>query len=130
MAAVPPASLSSETLPHDSWVRLGGWLFARRTWLPLPLAIALLLLPPSAATAPLGWIGALFVFGGEAVRLWAVRHIGAISRTRSGRLGPLVDTGPFRFVRNPLYLGNVAIWIGFALGARLPVIAPFVALLL
>ena len=32
---------------------------------------------------------------GEGLRLWAVRHIGVISRTRSDRLGPLVATGPF-----------------------------------
>ena len=39
---------------------------------------------------------------GELLRVWAVRHIGAISRTRSTRLGPLVQTGPFALVRNPL----------------------------
>ena len=49
----------------------------------------------------------------------AVHHIGVISRTRSDRLGPLVASGPFALVRNPLYLGNIALWVGFALTARL-----------
>jgi protein-S-isoprenylcysteine O-methyltransferase Ste14 len=67
---------------------------------------------------------------GELVRLWAVHHIGVISRTRSDRLGPLVDTGPFGLVRNPLYIGNVLLWVGFALTARLVWLAPIVLVLL
>src|SRR5262249_6877539 len=52
---------------------------------------------------------------------------GAISRTRSERLGPLIDTGPFALVRNPLYIGNIALWVGFAVAARLGLLAPSVA---
>jgi protein-S-isoprenylcysteine O-methyltransferase Ste14 len=70
------------------------------------------------------------VAAGELVRLWGVRHIGAISRTRSDRLGPLVDTGPFARVRNPLYLGNLALWVGFALTAGLLWLAPVVIVVL
>jgi protein-S-isoprenylcysteine O-methyltransferase Ste14 len=67
---------------------------------------------------------------GELVRLTAVHHIGVISRTRSERLGPLIVSGPFGVVRNPLYVGNVLIWVGFALTARLVWAAPVVAILL
>src|SRR5262249_50994863 len=79
--------------------RLGGWLFRQRPWVPLPLVAALLLIPaPLDAPGPSLWIiGALIVALGEAIRLWAVHHIGAISRTRSDRLGPLVSSGPFAF---------------------------------
>ena len=63
---------------------------------------------------------------GELLRLWSVRQIGVISRTRSDRLGPLIDTGPFAVVRNPLYLGNIALWTGFALTAGLPWLAPLI----
>src|SRR5262249_42887799 len=66
----------------------------------------------------------------EAVRLWAVGHIGAISRTRSQRLGPLVAAGPFAIVRNPLYLGNIALWVGFAIAARMPWLAAVIIVLL
>ena len=111
--------------------RVGAWLFRQRTWIPLPLALALLLVraaeTPSSTVA---WLGAAIVAGGEGLRLWAVRHIGVISRTRSDRLGPVVSTGPFAVIRNPLYVGNMALWAGFALSARLVWLAPvFIAVL-
>lgn len=113
-------------------MRLGGWLFRQRTWLPLPLAAALIVIPP-ADSGPAGpfWIAGLaLVLAGESLRLWSVHHIGAISRTRSDRLGPLISTGPFARVRNPLYLGNIALWAGFAVTARLLWLAPLVIVLL
>jgi len=57
-------------------------------------------------------VGALFVVWGEYLRLWAVRHIGVISRTRSSRLGPLIVGGPYAYVRNPIYVGNLLLWAG------------------
>ena len=85
---------------------------------------------------PEGWgwtvvaAGIALTAGGEAIRVWAVHHIGTISRTRSDRVGPLIDDGPFAVVRNPLYLGNIALWIGFVLAAKLVWLAPLMALLL
>jgi protein-S-isoprenylcysteine O-methyltransferase Ste14 len=64
------------------------------------------------------------------MRLWGVHHIGAISRTRSERLGPLIASGPFAHVRNPLYVGNLLLWRGFTLAARLLWLAPLVFVLL
>ena len=109
-------------------VRIGGWLFERRTWTPAPLLLVLLATPSGDASSsrPLLAASIAIVTAGELLRLWAVHHIGVISRTRSNRLGPLVSTGPFQLVRNPLYLGNIALWVGFALGARLVWMVPVV----
>ena len=110
--------------------RFGGWLFRHRTLIPIPIAIALIVLPPTSSSAGARWLGVAIVALGELIRLSAVRHIGTVSRTRTDRLGPLVASGPFRWVRNPLYIGNVALWIGLALVARLPwLIGPITLLL-
>jgi len=126
---VPTASTVS---PQDTTTRLGGWLFRHRTSLPLPVAILILTLrvgeaPPSPFIVGIG-VGITVV--GELVRLWGVHHIGAISRTRSERLGPLVASGPFALVRNPLYVGNITLWVGFAISARLVWLAPVILVLL
>jgi protein-S-isoprenylcysteine O-methyltransferase Ste14 len=118
--------------PTDPTVRLGGWLFRHRTALPLPVAAAILTLrageaPPSAALVAAGV--AMTALGGM-LRVWGVHYIGAISRTRSDRLGPLVAGGPFGLLRNPLYAGNIALWVGFALAARLVWLAPVILVLL
>jgi len=116
----------------DALTRLGGWLFRHRTSLPLPVALVILTLPAgeSPLSAALVLPGIAITVAGELLRFWGVHHIGAISRTRSDRLGPLVDTGPFARLRNPLYVGNVALWVGFALSARLPWLAPVIVVLL
>jgi protein-S-isoprenylcysteine O-methyltransferase Ste14 len=112
--------------------RAGAWLFQKRTSLPLPLAVAILATPSTQTRAVTATIlgGIALTLAGELVRLWGVSHIGVISRTRSDRLGPLVDTGPFALVRNPLYLGNIALWTGFAFTAGLPWLAPIIVIML
>ena len=111
--------------------RLGGWLFRHRTSLPGPVAVAIAVLPGSDSVSPfLVGAGVAITIVAELIRLWGVHHIGAISRTRSERLGPLVATGPFALVRNPLYVGNILLWVGFAIAARMLWLAPIILVLL
>jgi len=128
------APISTQTAPDrpESFSRVGGWLFRHRTATALPVVLALLIVPAGEARldAVLTAAGIAVTVAGELLRLWAVRHIGTISRTRSDRLGPLVETGPFQLVRNPLYIGNLAIWTGFALTAHVVWLVPVVAALL
>lgn len=133
---MPPSSTSQpQAVQHDpdTVVRIGGWLFRKRTSIPLPIVAALLLIPPTDADARstwLTWVGVPIVLAGELIRMWGVHHIGSVSRTRSERLGPLIDHGPFAMVRNPLYIGNILLWMGFAVSARLPWLGPIVMVLL
>jgi protein-S-isoprenylcysteine O-methyltransferase Ste14 len=125
-----PLEISDQRSPDFS--KTGAWLFRHRTALPLPIAAALLLIRSgeTASSWTLAGTGVVLTAAGEAIRFWAVHHIGVISRTRSGRLGPLVDSGPFALVRNPPYIGNILLWVGFTLTAQLVWLAPLVALLL
>jgi len=124
------STISDQTSPDST--KLGGWLFRHRTALPLPIAAVIvgIHVGEAAPSVPLVAAGVGVTVAGELIRLWGVRHIGAISRTRSDRLGPLIDSGPFALVRNPLYIGNILLWVGFALAARLVWAAPFAAVLL
>jgi protein-S-isoprenylcysteine O-methyltransferase Ste14 len=132
MSLVKAEQNQPEQVHGSDRAQLGGWLFRHRTMTPVPLLVALLVVRTGTApaSATLLSAGIAVVAFGEALRLWGVHHIGAISRTRTDRLGPLVDSGPFARVRNPLYLGNMALWVGFALVARLVWMAPLLALVL
>jgi protein-S-isoprenylcysteine O-methyltransferase Ste14 len=107
-----PSAVAPDRL--DVGERLGCWAFRQRSWLPLPLILVLVLVHRWQTHTPLVWIaGAVFVAAGLALRLWSVRHIGSISRTRANRLGPLLTSGPYAIVRNPLYVANWWMWTGF-----------------
>ena len=53
--------------------------------------------------------GLLLVFLGEALRLWAAGHL------RKNRV--VTTTGPYAYVKNPLYLGTLLILLGFCSAA-------------
>jgi protein-S-isoprenylcysteine O-methyltransferase Ste14 len=132
MTPASHSQVQSRQSDPDLITRAGGWLFRHRSSIPAPLALAVVILPAGAAPVSIALIasGVALTVLGESLRLWAVHHIGVISRTRSDRLGPLVAAGPFAFVRNPLYLGNIALWAGFAIAAQLAWLAPIFVVLL
>jgi protein-S-isoprenylcysteine O-methyltransferase Ste14 len=93
--------------------RIGAWLFRFRSFLPIPIVIIGLLVPGYQYVATWG-IGAWFVIVGEAFRLAGVAAAGTVTRRRSRNVRELVTWGVFSLTRNPLYVGNFCIWIGFA----------------
>jgi protein-S-isoprenylcysteine O-methyltransferase Ste14 len=57
--------------------------------------------------------GGLLAFSGAAFALWAIREIGV--RATQGLGGELATTGPYRYSRNPQYVGYIALLLGFGL---------------
>src|ERR1700689_2216623 len=86
--------------------------------LPGTVAFAIPILIGVSAGAPtrLPVIALILLVSGTAVLLWCVREFYAVGR---GTLAPwsppqrLVTTGPYRFSRNPMYIGVCTILIGW-----------------
>lgn len=94
--------------------RLGATLFRNRSWLPV-LFIGVPLLVPERMS-PGGWVvGAICILAGEWIRLAGVAAAGTVTRRRSRTVQRLVTYGIFAWVRNPLYVGNFLIWMGFTI---------------
>lgn len=68
--------------------------------------------------------GVCIIALGEFLRLWGVAIAGSETRT-TGPVGGtfLITTGPFSYVRNPLYLGNMLLYFGVGIMANLPFFA-------
>jgi protein-S-isoprenylcysteine O-methyltransferase Ste14 len=104
-----PTASAAEQRPSARW---GAVLFRNRSWLPVPFVLVALLAPahPTAAN----WIaGALLIVFGEWIRLAGVAAAGTVTRRRSRDVQRLVTYGVFGWMRNPLYVGNFFIWMGF-----------------
>jgi protein-S-isoprenylcysteine O-methyltransferase Ste14 len=93
--------------------RIGAWLFRYRSFLPVPIVIIGLAVPGRQWW--LTWaVGAWFIIWGEGFRITGVAAAGTVTRRRSRNVKELVTWGVFGMTRNPLYVGNLLIWIGFA----------------
>jgi len=93
-------------------IKLGRTFFRMRSFTPIVLLIICII---KAELDPYHFILGLSMIGaGEVARMWSVGYIGEWSReTKDARADRLIVDGPYRYVRNPLYLGNILIYSGF-----------------
>ncbi len=84
--------------------------FKLRSYTPIPLLIFLVITSQPSPT-PYMW-GLLAMVCGELIRMWGVAHAGGATRTRQVGAPTLVTSGPFAYMRNPLYIGNALIYVG------------------
>ena len=84
----------------------------RGALLALPaVALALLGRPTALSTA----VGLPLAFAGEAIRCWAVGYSGVTTRADQVTAHRLATAGPYAYVRNPLYAGNLLTGLGFGI---------------
>jgi len=86
-------------------------IFEYRSYTPIPFIILMVVFAePTMTTLVVGFAIALL---GEAIRFWGVSIVGSETRT-TGAVGAtnLITDGPFGYVRNPLYAGNILLYVG------------------
>jgi protein-S-isoprenylcysteine O-methyltransferase Ste14 len=76
----------------------------------IPVFLGAILLLLFAKPEPVGMVvGMILIVMGEAIRIWAAGHLQKNER--------LTVTGPYAYVKNPLYIGTILITAGFCIFA-------------
>ena len=89
-------------------------LFNYRSYTPIPFLILMVIFAKPTVTSLI--VGFIIAFAGEYLRIWGVSWAGSETRTTGGVGGTyLIISGPFAYVRNPLYVGNILLYVGIGL---------------
>jgi protein-S-isoprenylcysteine O-methyltransferase Ste14 len=105
-----------QVLPYSQIGLVGRWFFQNRSLTPLLTVCLLVVLPAEWSWQPeyvVVWLGVIAL--SEALRIWAVGYAGSATRTRGDVVPDLVVAGPYRWVRNPLYIANIAMYTAMGL---------------
>jgi protein-S-isoprenylcysteine O-methyltransferase Ste14 len=89
-------------------------LFKYRSYTPIPFLLIMFFYENANIWSLI--LGFIIALSGELIRLWGVSWAGSETRT-TGTVGGafLVVSGPFAHVRNPLYLGNILMYLGLGI---------------
>jgi protein-S-isoprenylcysteine O-methyltransferase Ste14 len=92
-------------------------IFTLRSYTPLPFLLAMIVLGrPTISTI---FYGAVIAGFGEFVRAWGVAYAGSLTRVTGSVGAPeVIVAGPFAYVRNPLYVGNLLTYVGIGIMAN------------
>ena len=95
-------------------INISSLAFKYRSYTPIPFLILMLIFQQSTPlTLIIGFAVALI---GELIRFWGVSWAGSETRTTGGVGGTfLIISGPFAYVRNPLYVGNILLYLGLGI---------------
>jgi protein-S-isoprenylcysteine O-methyltransferase Ste14 len=89
-------------------------IFKYRSYTPIPFLVLMLIFENASPITLV--VGFLIALTGELLRLWGVSWAGSETRTTGGVGGTfLVISGPFAHVRNPLYVGNILMYLGLGI---------------
>ena len=94
------------------------FFFQYRSFTPIPVALMIIYFAGANSTHRVAGIFLLLL--GEGIRIWAVSHAGGATRTRDVGAPSLCTSGPYAQTRNPLYVGNMLMYVGIVLIAGMP----------
>ena len=86
--------------------------FKSRSYTPIPILFMMLYF--ARPNSPYFLLGIVLIVIGEIIRLRSVSFAGGETRTMNVGASSICKSGPYSIVRNPLYIGNVMIYVGFA----------------
>jgi len=96
-------------------LKLGELLYKYRGYTPVPFFIAGIVL--TNPRTDLMIFGGLLMAFGELLRIISVGYIGVSSRAREIVSEKLVTNGPYSYIRNPIYTGNMFLYMGASIFA-------------
>ena len=95
-----------------------NFFFANRSFTPIPIALSIIYFAqPENQNILLGFMVLLV---GELIRMWSVSYAGGETRTTSVGAPSLCTAGPYAYVRNPIYVGNMLMYLGIVIIAGSP----------
>ncbi len=88
--------------------------FKYRSYTPIPFLLLMFFFEDANIWSLI--IGFVIALSGEFIRFWGVSWAGSETRT-TGSVGGtfLIVSGPFAYVRNPLYVGNILLYFGLGI---------------
>tara|TARA_Y100000746_G_scaffold111272_1_gene95229 strand:+ start:2912 stop:3487 length:576 start_codon:yes stop_codon:yes gene_type:complete len=98
-----------------------NFFFKNRSFTPIPVALSIIYFAQPYNQYIL--FGAITLLLGEGIRMWSVSYAGGETRTTNVGAPSLCTAGPYGFVRNPIYVGNMLMYLGIVIIAGSPNLA-------
>ncbi|MGA8161926.1 MAG: isoprenylcysteine carboxylmethyltransferase family protein [Acidobacteriaceae bacterium] len=102
---------------YAPWLRFGATAPATTAWLAISTTLALWhWLPLAQASLLVTGLAILCSFVGAALRVWGTAYLGSgVVHSQHMQAGQVMAAGPYRYVRNPLYLGSWILSLGISI---------------
>lgn len=129
---MPASSRFPDQATRDERRRKGGAWVTGQTILMAAVAVSWLLPPhwPDGIAVTLAVAGGVIAVSGAALMLWAHRSLGPSFSTlpEPPQAAALVDRGPYRWIRHPMYAGGLLLFGGLSLAFSAAALVPLAAL--